>query len=71
AFQAFSSIYGLTGDGRGPLDTTQNLTVYLYSNFYEYGRLGYGSTIAVILCFVLVMLTLVQWRVARSRVHYT
>ena len=71
AFQAFSGIYALTGNGRGPLDTTQNLTVYLYTNFYEFGRLGYGSAIAVILCLALVVLTLVQWRVVRNRVHYS
>ena len=38
AFQAFSSFYALTGNGRGPLDTTQNLTVYIFANFYEYGK---------------------------------
>lgn len=70
SFQAFSSIYALTGNGRGPLDTTQNLTVYIYSNFYEYGRLGFGSAVAVLLCLMLVLLTIVQWRTAGRRVFY-
>ncbi|HIJ65042.1 MAG TPA: sugar ABC transporter permease [Candidatus Hydrogenedentes bacterium] len=70
AFQAFSSFYALTGNGRGPLDTTQNLTVYIFSNFYEYGRLGYGTAVAAMLCLGIVTLTLIQWRAVGRRVHY-
>ncbi len=70
AFQAFSSFFALTGNGRGPLDTTQNLTVYLYANFYEYGRLGYGAAVATLLCVALALLTVVQWRVFSRKVYY-
>ncbi len=70
AFQAFNSFYALTGDGRGPLDTTQNLVVYIYSNFYEYGRLGYGAAVAALLCAMLVALTLAQWRLLGRKVYY-
>jgi ABC-type sugar transport system permease subunit len=70
AFQAFSSFFALTGNGRGPLDTTQNLTVYLYANFYEYGRLGYGAAVAVLLCVALAALTGVQWRSFGRKVYY-
>ena len=69
SFQAFSSFYALTG-GRGPLNTTQNLTVYIYSNLYEFGRLGYGAAISVLLCGATAALTLLQWRIARRRVFY-
>lgn len=69
AFQAFSSFYALTG-GRGPLNTTQNLTVYIYSNLYESGRLGYGAAVSVLLCAAVAGLTVLQWRVARRRVFY-
>jgi multiple sugar transport system permease protein len=70
SFQTFDSFYALTGDGRGPLDTTQNMTVYIYSNFYEYGRWGYGSAVAVLLCLAIIIMTVVQWRVGGRRVHY-
>lgn len=70
SFQAFSSFYALTGTGRGPLDTTQNLTVYVYTNFYEYQRLGYGAAVATLLCLTIVTLTLVQWRLVGRRVYY-
>lgn len=70
SFQAFNSFYALTGNGRGPLDTTQNVTVYIYSSFYEYQRWGYGAAVATLLCAAIVVLTLLQWRYVGRRVHY-
>ena len=70
SFQAFSSIYAMTGTGHGPLDTTQNLTVYIYANFYEYGRMGYGAAVATLLAGAIMTITIVQWRVFGRRVHY-
>ena len=71
SFQAFSSFYALTGDGRGPVDTTQNLTVYIYTNFYEYGKIGYGSAIATMLSIAIMLFTVIQWRMTRRNVHYS
>lgn len=70
AFQAFNSFYALTGNGRGPLNTTQNLTVHIYSSFYEYGRYGYGAAVATLLALAIVLLTLAQWRFVGRKVHY-
>ena len=70
SFQAFNSFYALTGNGRGPVDTTQNVTVYIYSNFYEYQRWGYGTAVATLLCIAIVTLTILQWRFVGRRVHY-
>jgi multiple sugar transport system permease protein len=70
AFQAFNSFYALTGNGRGPLDTTQNVTVHIYSSFYEYGRIGYGAAVATLLAACIVAMTLVQWRFVGRKVHY-
>jgi len=69
-FQAFNSFYALTGNGRGPLDTTQNMTVYIFTNLYEYQRLGYGAAAATLLAVAIVILTLLQWRFVGRRVHY-
>ena len=69
AFQAFNSFYALTGNGRGPGNSTQSLTVYVYGSF-EYGRWGYGSAVATLLAAAIVILTVVQWRVVGRRVHY-
>ena len=70
AFQAFNSFYALTGTGRGPLDTTQNMTVLIFTNLYVYQRLGFGAAIATLLAIAIVVLTLVQWRWVGRRVHY-
>jgi ABC-type sugar transport system permease subunit len=70
AFQAFNSFYAMTGNGRGPQNTTQNLTVYIYANFYEFGRIGYGCAVATLLAAGIVLMTVIQWRVASRRVHY-
>ena len=70
SFQAFSGIYAMTGTGHGPLDTTQNLTVYIYANFYEYGRMGYGAAVATLLAGAIMTLTLVQWRFFGRKVFY-
>jgi ABC-type sugar transport system permease subunit len=69
AFQAFNSFYALTGTGRGPNNSTQSLTVYIYSAF-EYGRWGYGCAVATVLAAGIILLTLAQWRVLGRRVHY-
>lgn len=68
SFQAFSSIYALTGDGRGPLDTTQTLTVYIFTQFYDNGLIGYGAAVAVLLTLALILLTIIQWQLAKRRV---
>jgi multiple sugar transport system permease protein len=70
AFQAFNSFYALTGDGHGPLDTTQNTTVYIFTSFYVNNRLGYGAAVATLLCVAIVTLTIFQWRLLGRRVHY-
>ncbi|MEX2015697.1 MAG: sugar ABC transporter permease, partial [Candidatus Hydrogenedentales bacterium] len=70
AFQSFASFYALTGNGRGPLNTTESLTVHIYTSFYENGRLGYGAAVAVCLAIGLAGLTLAQWRLLGRRVYY-
>ena len=70
ALQAFSDIFAMTGDGRGPLDTTQSLTVYLFSNFYDARKFEYGAAVAVLLAAGIVALTALQWRAFSGRVHY-
>lgn len=70
SFQAFSGIYAMTGTGHGPLDTTQNLTVLIYANYFEYQRQGFGAAVATLLAALIVIFTLVQWRVFGRKVHY-
>jgi ABC-type sugar transport system permease subunit len=78
AFQAFTPIYTLTrgssigrGEAGGPLDTTLTITVYLFRNFYERANsVDYAAAVAFLLFFIMLGLTLVQFRVVGRRVQY-
>lgn len=68
AFQAFNSFYALTQGGS--MADRQNLILYIYAQFYQYGYWGYAAAVAVLLMLAIVALTLVQWRVLERGVHY-
>ncbi len=78
AFQAFSPIYTLTrttgmgrGEAGGPLDTTLTITVYIFRNFYERANsVGYAAAVSILLFFIILALTLLQFRIIGGKVHY-
>lgn len=78
AFQAFDPIYVLTrrtgmgrGEAGGPLDSTLTITVYIFRNIYERANaVGYAAAVAFLLFFIILGLTIVQFRVFSKRVHY-
>jgi multiple sugar transport system permease protein/raffinose/stachyose/melibiose transport system permease protein len=61
--KAFDSIVALTNGGPGN-DTTP-LTLYMFQTSFTYGDYGYGSTIAVLLTVVCLLVSLVVFRVSR------
>jgi len=69
SFQAFNSFYALT-NGVG-MPGTQNLILYIYAQFYQYGYWGYGAAVATLLMVSIVLLTLAQWRFLGRKVHYS
>jgi multiple sugar transport system permease protein len=72
AFQTFNQIYILTPDG-GPQFTTRNITMYIFSSFYQNtSRLGYGygAAVAFILFGLILLLTVLQFKLLGERVHY-
>jgi multiple sugar transport system permease protein len=62
--QAFGAIFALTGGG--PVDATTVLPFLIYQNAFLFNRMGYASAIAVALFLVLVVLTVIQFRLLRS-----
>lgn len=68
AFQAFNSFYALTHGGS--MADRQNLILYIYAQFYQYGYWGYAAAVATLLLLAIVILTVIQWRVLGRRVHY-
>jgi multiple sugar transport system permease protein len=74
AFQTFTQIFVMSIDHEGgPAGTTRNITLYIYQSFNVYKpRLGpgYGAAMAMLLFAIILVLTLVQFRVVGRRVHY-
>ncbi|MEU1090114.1 carbohydrate ABC transporter permease [Streptomyces sp. NPDC005576] len=61
--KAFDSIVALTNGGPG--NSTSPLTLYMFQTSFTYGDYGYGSTIALLLTVVCLMVSLVVYRVSR------
>lgn len=59
AFQAFDSIYMLTGGG--PANQTSVLVFWLYQNAFQYFNMGKASALAYVLFAIILGITLVQW----------
>jgi sn-glycerol 3-phosphate transport system permease protein len=69
AFQAFTQFNVLVAN-EGPDETTNVMVFALFSAFFKDNRYGFASAIAVVLFVVLLILSLVQFRLLDRRVHY-
>ena len=68
AFQIFNQPYVLTRGG--PVDSTRTVAMYLYTNAFEYGKMGYGATIAWCLFIIIMIFTLIIQGSSRKWVFY-
>jgi multiple sugar transport system permease protein len=68
SLQVFAQIAVLTQGGPG-ISTTV-LVYYLYQQAFEFHRFGYGSTLAIVLFLIVLVLTIAQWQLRRRWVHY-
>lgn len=68
AFQAFNQIYVMIGDR--PMGEARNVTMFIFSKFYNSGQVGYGSAVAFVLFVIILVLTVFQMRILGRRVHY-
>ncbi|HEX2910163.1 MAG TPA: sugar ABC transporter permease [Chloroflexia bacterium] len=68
-FQAFTQFNVLIAN-EGPDNSTNVMVYQLFSAFYRDTRYGFASALAVVLFVVLMVLTLIQYRVLDRRVHY-
>ncbi len=68
SFQTFGQIDILTGGG--PANST-NLIVYsIYREAFYNGRFGYASAQAIILFLIILIVTVIQFKVGEKKVHY-
>lgn len=68
AFQIFESIIVLTGGGPG--DASRSVVMYLAERGFQQFRMGYASAVAVTLFLIIMVLTIVQFRLRRRWVFY-
>lgn len=68
SFQVFDLIYLMT-DG-GPENATMVIVYWLYKNAFEFFKLGYASSIAYVLFVIILLLTLIQWKLRKKWVMY-
>lgn len=68
-FQAFTQFNVLIAN-EGPDGTTNVMVYQLFTSFFKDTRYGFASAIAVMLFLVVLVLTLVQYRLLDRKVHY-
>lgn len=69
SFQVFDLVYVLTHGG--PLGSTKVLVFYLYEHAFKFFDMGYASAVAYFLFALIFVLTIIQVRFMRSRIHYS
>ncbi|WP_207782193.1 carbohydrate ABC transporter permease [Phytoactinopolyspora limicola] len=67
AFQIFDPIHIITGGG--PENSTRTIVMYLYQTGFQAFQIGYASAIAILIFFVIMGVTLLQFWGARKWVH--
>lgn len=68
AFKVFTPVYLMT-DG-GPADSTMVLVFYIFRSAFRYFQMGYASAMSVVLLVIVIVLTLIQFRLLRTTVEY-
>ncbi|NOY80292.1 MAG: sugar ABC transporter permease [Kiritimatiellaeota bacterium] len=68
SFQIFTQAYVMTG--RGVDNSTLFYVLYLFDQAFRYFRMGYSSALAWVLFAIVLVITLVQFRLARRWVYY-
>jgi len=64
ALRIFDQVYVMTGGG--PLDSTRVAVLYIYESGFTFQRAGYASAMAMILFGIILIITLLQFRVTRQ-----
>ncbi|MBI2755492.1 MAG: sugar ABC transporter permease [Chloroflexi bacterium] len=67
-FQAFTQVRLLTQGG--PVDTTRVLVYSIYLDAFVNFQFGYASAQSMVLFFIILLLTIIQFRFVERRVHY-
>ncbi|MGH2369585.1 MAG: carbohydrate ABC transporter permease [Chloroflexota bacterium] len=66
--QVFGQIYLMTGGG--PSYASMPIVMYIYDNGFRYFRMGYAAAMAFVLAAIIMVVTIVQFRLLGRRVEY-
>lgn len=69
SFQAFTQFNVLIGN-EGPSNATNVFVYSIFRAFWQDNRYGFASALSVVLFFILLVLTVLQFRLLDQRVHY-
>jgi multiple sugar transport system permease protein len=67
AFQGFDQFYVLTRGG--PAKATTTLVMYIFQNGFTFFKMGYGTALAAVLFICILVITLLQWYLAKKWVY--
>ena len=68
SFKVVESVLIMTKGG--PAKSTEVLVLYLYDNAFYYLKMGYASTVSVILFAIIMLFTILQLSLEKKLVHY-
>ena len=67
SFQVFEQMYVMTEGG--PQDSTISIAMFLYQQGFLFLRMGYASSVAWVLFFIILIVTLFNWNVRKRWVY--
>ncbi len=68
-FQVFAVVFVLTDGMGGPLNSTLVYLIYVYRNAFVFFRMGYASAMSLILFLIILVLTLVNFKLSHRWVY--
>lgn len=68
SFKVFEQSYVMTKGG--PAHATLTMVLYIYSNAFEWLKMGYASAMAYILALIIFILTIIQFKYQKKWVYY-
>ena len=67
AFQMYTEIFIMTKGGPGY--STYTVSYYLWSNAFEYSKMGYACAMAAVMFVIIMAVTLIQNRIMDKRIE--
>jgi ABC-type sugar transport system permease subunit len=68
--QQFTYVQVMPNNPGGPINSTSTLVYYVYTKAFSNMQLGYASAVSVVLMVIILVITLMQFRLLRARWEY-